>query len=144
MEKLCIKDIFSGTLLIAKGEKILMEHACGEANKSFHVPITIDTKFNLGSMNKMFTAIAIAQLKEKSLLSFDDSIDKYVDETWLPKEITSKITIHHLLPHTSGLGSYFNEIYWKSSRELYRKLEDYKPLLKDEKPAFEPRKKISL
>ena len=142
IQRIYKRDIFSGTVLIARGEELLLEHACGEASKRFHVPNNIDTKFNLGSMNKMFTATAIAQLVEKGLLSCQDPISKYVDESWLPKEITSKITIHHLLTHTSGLGSYFNETYSKGSRELYRTVEDFKPLVKEEKPAFEPGKRF--
>jgi CubicO group peptidase (beta-lactamase class C family) len=114
----------------------------GEASKRFHVPNNIDTKFNLGSMNKMFTATSIMQLVEKGHLSLDDPISKYVDESWLPEEITSKITIHHLLTHTSGLGSYFNETYMKGSRQLFRHVDDFKPLVKGEKPAFEPGKRF--
>lgn len=129
---------FSGTLLIAKGPAILLTMAGGEANKSCHAPNNIDTKFNLGSMNKMFTATAAARLVELGKLSFDDPISKYVDETWLPKEVTDKITVRHLATHTSGLGSYFNETYMRSSRALFRKLDDYKPLIKDDRPAFPP------
>lgn len=142
IQRIYKRDIFSGTVLIARGEELLLEYACGEASKRFHVPNNIDTKFNLGSMNKMFTATAIAQLVEKGLLSYQDPISKYVDESWLPKKITSKITIHHLLTHTSGLGSYFNETYSKGSRELYRTVEDFRPLVKEEKPAFEPGKRF--
>ena len=138
LPRLCEKDAFSGTLLVAKGEKVLLEYVCGEASKRFHVPNNIETKLNLGSMNKMFTATAIVQLAEKGLLSYQDPISKYVDESWLPEEITSKITIHHLLTHSSGLGSYFNKTFMTSSRALYRKLDDYKPLVIDEKLAFEP------
>ncbi len=138
MERLTEADVFSGTLLIAKGDKVLMTFVGGEASKRFHVPNNLETKLNLGSMNKMFTAISIMQLVEKGLLSLDDPISKYVDESWLPEEITSKITIHHLLTHTSGLGSYFNETYMKGSRALFRNVEDFKPLVQGEKPAFEP------
>jgi CubicO group peptidase (beta-lactamase class C family) len=138
MERLIEKEAFSGTLLIAKGDNILTTFVGGEASKRFHVPNNIDTKFNLGSMNKMFTATSIMQLVEKGVLSLDDPIGKYVDETWLPKDITSKITIHHLLTHTSGLGSYFNETYMKGSRELFRNVDDFKPLVQGDKPAFEP------
>jgi CubicO group peptidase (beta-lactamase class C family) len=138
LDKLCQKDVFSGTVLVADGEKVLFERACGEASKSFHVPNNLDTKFNLGSMNKMFTATAVMQLVEKGKIGLDDPISKYVDESWLPKEITDKVTVHHLLTHTSGLGSYFNDTYWKSSRELYRTVSDFKPLVQGEKLAFEP------
>ncbi len=142
MEGLIAKGIFSGTFLIAKGDEILATYVGGEASKRFHVPNDIDTKFNLGSMNKMFTATAIMQLVEKGTLSLDDTIDKYVDESWLPPEVTSRITIHHLLTHTSGLGSYFNETYMKGSRELFRDVDDFKPLVNGESPAFEPGKRF--
>jgi len=135
---LIAKGAFSGALLVAKGETILFTQSGGEASKAFHVPNNVDTKFNLGSMNKMFTSVAVAKLVEKGILGLDDPIGKYVDESWLPKEVTAKITIRHLLTHTSGLGSYFNEVYDRSSRALFRKLEDYKPLIKDDRPAFEP------
>jgi CubicO group peptidase (beta-lactamase class C family) len=138
LQRLCVRDVFSGALLIAKGDDVLYSHACGEASKRFHVPNNIDTKFNLGSMNKMFTSTSIVQLEERGKLSFQDTIDKYVDESWLPQEITSKVTIHHLLTHTSGLGSYFNETFSNGSRARFRTIEDFKPLVKDEKLAFEP------
>ncbi len=138
MEKLSKEDIFSGTVLLAKDGKVLFKGAYGLAGKRFNVPNRIDTKFNLGSMNKMFTAVAIAQLVEKGKLSYDDLVGKYLDETWVQKETAEKVKIKHLLTHTSGLGSYFNKKYWDSSRLLYRDLEDYKPLIIDDKPRFEP------
>lgn len=138
MNSLCVKDVFSGTVLIAKREHVLFEKACGEASKRFHVDNNIDTKFNLGSMNKMFTSTAIIQLVEKGIIKLDDPISKYVDESWLPKDMTDKITIHHLLTHTSGLGSYFNSTYWNGSRQLYRTVTDFKPLVNGDKLAFEP------
>ncbi len=132
------KDLFSGTVLVAKYDKILYEKACGEASKRFHVPNNMDTKFNLGSMNKMFTATAIGKLVDLGKLSFGESSETYVDESWLPTDKTKKITIHHLLTHTSGLGSYFNKNYWNGSRELYRSVNDFKPLVQGDKLAFEP------
>ena len=142
MEGLIEKKIFSGTFLIAKGDEILMTFVAGEASKRFHVPNNMDTKFNLGSMNKMFTATSIMQLVERGRLSLEDPIGQYIDESWLPADITSKITIHHLLSHTSGLGSYFNETYMKGSRQLFRNVDDFKPLVKGEKPTFEPGKRF--
>ncbi len=138
MDRLIKRDVFTGTVLVARGDEVLLVRAGGEASKRFHVPNNIDTKFNLGSMNKMFTATAIVQLEERGMLSFDEPIGTYVDESWLPREITSKIKIHHLLTHTSGLGSYFNESFSNGSRALYRNLEDFKLLVNDEKPEFEP------
>jgi hypothetical protein len=138
LDRVCGQDVFSGAVLMARGEEVLLSRACGEASKRFHVPNDVDTRFNLGSMNKMFTSVAVMQLVESGVVSVDDPISEYVDESWLPAEVTDRITVHHLLTHTSGLGSYFNETYWNSSRELYRALDDYKPLVRDERPAFEP------
>ncbi len=138
LERTCARDIFSGTVLLAHGEEVLFTHACGEASKRFHVPNDLQTKFNLGSMNKMFTSVAVMQLVEEGIVSVDDPISQYVDESWLPRDVTDRITVHHLLSHTSGLGSYFNDTYWNSSRALYRALDDYKPLIRDERPAFDP------
>jgi len=138
VERVCAQDVFSGTVLVAKEDDVLYSHACGEASKRFHVANNIDTKFNLGSMNKMFTATAINQLVERGVLAYHETIDAHVDESWLPLDITSKITIHHLLTHTSGLGSYFNETFWNGSRQLYRDVNDFKPLVRSEELAFEP------
>jgi len=135
-------DWYSGTVLVAKGADVLVTDFAGEASKAFHVPNNIDTKFNLGSMNKMFTSTAISRLVEAGKLSFDDPISRYLDETWLPKAVTDAITVRHLITHTSGLGSYFNEVYDRSSRALFRKLDDYKPLIKDDRPAFTPGEKF--
>jgi len=131
-------DTFSGAVLVAQGDEILLTMAVGEADKGFHARNDVETRFNLGSMNKMFTAVSVAQLEEQGKLSYDDPIVKYVDESWLPREITEKVTVRHLLTHTSGLGSYFNETYLKSSRDLFRKVDDYKPLVRGETLAFEP------
>jgi CubicO group peptidase (beta-lactamase class C family) len=136
--RLADKGVFSGAALLARSDRVLFAAAAGEATKSFHVSNNVDTKFNLGSMNKMFTATAIMRLVEKGKLSLDDPIGKYMDESWLPRSVTDKITIRHLLTHSSGLGSYFNDAYMKSSRDLFRKLDDYKPLIRDDRPAFEP------
>ena len=55
-----------------------------------------------------------------------------------PEDITSKIQIQHLLTHTSGLGSYFNDEYFATSKNKYRELNDYQPLLAGERLEFEP------
>jgi CubicO group peptidase (beta-lactamase class C family) len=131
-------DTFSGTVLVARDGEVLLELAVGEASKRFHVPNDVETRFNLGSMNKMFTAVSVAQLAEAEKLDYDDPISRWVDESWLPREITDQVTVRHLLSHTSGLGSYFNEAYMESSRDLFREVEDYKPLVVGDTLAFEP------
>lgn len=90
---------FSGAVLIGYKGKIVFERGYGLANYELKVPITPRTKFRLGSLTKAFTAAAILQLAEKDLLHVDDPISKYLPE--YPSG--EKITLHHLLTHTSGI-----------------------------------------
>jgi len=117
---------------------VIFDGAWGLASKRFDVPNHVDTKFNLGSMNKMFTAVAIAQLVERGKLSYDDPLSTYLSTDWLPREITEKIQLRHLLTHTSGLGSYFTDEFMNASRARFRTVDDYKPIVSKETLAFEP------
>ncbi|HEX8353830.1 MAG TPA: serine hydrolase domain-containing protein, partial [Pyrinomonadaceae bacterium] len=138
LRKVAEADGFSGAVLVAKDGRVLFEKAYGEANKDFGAPNRADTKFNLGSMNKMFTAVAIAQLAEAGKLSFDDPLAKFLPD-FPDKESAAKIRIKHLLTHTSGLGSYFsNDRFGEGSRELFRTVDDFMGLAKGDTPAFEP------
>ena len=137
VNKLVRADLFSGTVLIAKDGRRLYGAAFGEANKDFAVPNALDTKFNLGSMNKMFTAVTIAQLVEQGKLSYDDPLSKFVPD-FPSAEAAKKIRIKHLLTHTSGLGSYFNDEFDRASRARFRTVDDMLTLAKGESMAFEP------
>lgn len=138
IDRLAAKDRFSGTALLAKDGKVLATRAVGVANRDFNAPVRLDTKFNLGSMNKMFTAVAMMRLVEAGKVSLDDPISKFLSEDWLPKVDKSRVTVRHLLTHSSGLGSYFNKRYDESSRLLFREVDDYKALVADETLQFEP------
>ncbi|HCQ91707.1 MAG TPA: penicillin-binding protein [Clostridium sp.] len=96
------KEKFSGAILVSiKGEKIISK-GYGMANYELDVLNTSKTKFRIGSVTKQFTAVAIMQLFEKEKLSLDDTLDKYIPD--YPKG--DKVTIHHLLTHTSGIFNY--------------------------------------
>ncbi len=136
LDGLVAKDRFSGAVLLAKDGKPVFKKAYGLASKRYNVPNRVDTKFNLGSMNKMFTGVAICQLAQQGKLSFDDPIIKHIPD-YPNKEVAEKVTIHHLLTHTSGLGSYWNEKYendWKTIRTV----EGFLNTFVDEPLAFEP------
>ena len=138
-KKLAGADVFSGTILLARNGEVLYKGAFGVANKDFNSPNRIDTKFNLGSMNKMFTAVSIAQLVEKGKLSFDDPLSKFIPD-FPSAEAAKKIQIKHLLTHTAGLGGYFSDRYDGMSRERLRTVDDMMNLARqDEKDLrFEP------
>lgn len=131
-------DIFSGTILLAKNNQLLFTYACGDAIKAKGTKNNINTLFNIGSMNKMFTATAIMQLVDKGNVKLDDPISKYMDTTWLPQTILDKVTIHHLLSHSSGLGDFFREAYDKLLYGKINQLKDFKPYIKEKQLAFEP------
>ncbi|HZT43668.1 MAG TPA: serine hydrolase domain-containing protein [Chthonomonadaceae bacterium] len=137
LKKLAHEDIFSGAVMVSRNGKTLYKGAWGLANIGYHVPNQVDTKFNLGSMNKMFTAVAIAQLAQQGKLRFEDPIGKYLPD--LPNaDMAHKVTIHHLLTHTSGVGDYFNDRFDEASRARFREVKDYLPLFVDSPLAFEP------
>lgn len=90
---------YSGTILVAKGDEILLSDGYGMANYEVNVPNKPNSVFAIGSISKSFTAVAIMQLQERQLLNVNDPISKYVDGN----KRSDDITIHHLLTHTSGL-----------------------------------------
>ena len=138
VDRLAEAGVFSGTVLLRQNDKVLLTRAVGIANRDFDAKVRLDTKFNLGSMNKMFTGLAAMKLVQQGRLSLDDPVGKYLDDSWLPKVDKNKVLVKHLLTHTSGLRSYFNETFDRSSRLLYRKVDDYKPLVAEETLAFDP------
>ncbi|MDB5432952.1 MAG: Penicillin-binding protein beta-lactamase class [Caulobacter sp.] len=134
----CKAGVFSGAVLVARGDRVVMQTACGEASRRFHVKNGLETKFNLGSINKMFTAVAVMQLVEAGKVSLSDPLSRYVDETWLPTAVASRITLGQLMNHTSGLGSFLNREMDRAPRNAYRQLDDFKPLVRTETLAFAP------
>ncbi len=136
LEDAAAKDAFSGVVLIAKDGKPIFKQAYGMANKNDNTPNNTDTKFDLGSMNKMFTAIAIAQLVESGKLSFTDTVGKLLPD-YPNKEVAEKVTVHHLLTHTSGMGTYFNEKFQANLNNL-KTVADYLPLFANDPLSFEP------
>lgn len=92
---------FNGTVLLAKGGKVLFEKGYGFADVVGKVPNTAATEFRIGSISKPFTAILILQLQEQGLLSVKDPVSKHVPG--YPKG--DSILVEHLLNHTSGIRS---------------------------------------
>lgn len=136
LDDLAGKGELSGVVLLTRGSETLFSKAYGLADRERGIPNKIDTKFNLASMNKMFTGIAIAQLAERGRLSFDDKVGKHLPD-YPNREVAEKVTIHHLLTHTSGLGSYWNPRY-EAVKDRLQKLGDFLPAFADEPLAFAP------
>jgi len=138
LQQLVNKDAFSGTVLVAKDNKVLFQKALGQSNKSDNLANNLETKFSLASMNKMFTAVATLQLIEQGKINFEDKLIEYVDSDWLPQEGAEKITIRQLLTHTSGMGNIFTEEFLLSDKGNYRELVSYKKLIANTPLLFIP------
>jgi CubicO group peptidase (beta-lactamase class C family) len=141
MEKIVAADMFSGAVLVAKDGKPIFKKGYGWANKSTKVPNGVDTKFSLASMSKMFTGVAITQLAQQGKLSFGDPIGKHLQD-YPNKRAAEKVTIHHLLTHTSGLGDYLEKEEFQAARKAaggrIESPKDYFPFFAADPLLFEP------
>jgi CubicO group peptidase (beta-lactamase class C family) len=136
LDHLASRDRFSGTVLIAKDGKPFYTRAYGLASKRYNIPNRLDTKFNLGSMNKMFTGVAIMQLVEQGKISLNDTVGKYLPDLPRP-EIAEKVTIHHLLSHTSGMQDYWDELFDSNFWEV-KTVSQLAKLIFEDTLLFEP------
>jgi len=137
LEKLAAADLFSGVVLVARDAKSTFQKAYGLASRAYNVPNKIDTKFNVASINKMFTGVVVAQLAENGRLSFDDPVGKHLPD-YPNKDVAEKVTLHHLLTHTSGLGDCLDNLRYLPVREKTRRVRDYFPLFEKDPLTFEP------
>jgi D-alanyl-D-alanine carboxypeptidase len=130
-------DRFSGVALVAKDSQVLFHEAFGYADRETKIPNRKDTRFNLGSINKSFTRVAILQLEKQGKLSLDDPIKKFLPD-YPNRAAAEKVTIRHLLNMTSGIGDFFGPRYDATPKEKIRTLQDYLPLFADLPLEFEP------
>ncbi len=140
VEDLSNRDAFSGTVLIAKGDKIIYQKAVGLSNKEQNIKNNIDTKFNIGSINKMFTGIAIAQLVEKNKLNYSDKLIHYLPH--LPEKIFGEITIEQLLTHSAGTGNFFAFPKFESIADTAKTITTYVNIGIDIPLLFKPGTKV--
>jgi D-alanyl-D-alanine carboxypeptidase len=135
-EKRARGDAFAGALLVARHGKVLLQDAWGRANRDSGTPNTLDTRFRIGSMNKMFTAVATLQLIEAGKLALDDPIGKYLRD-YPNKDVASKVTVRHLLTHTGGTGDIFGPEFEQNRLKL-RTHADYVKLFGSRGLTHEP------
>jgi CubicO group peptidase (beta-lactamase class C family) len=126
---------FKGVIMVAEGVNELMTYTDGKASHEFNVPHNKETKFRIASITKMMTSYAIFILKSKQKLNLDQPISSFFPE--IKKDITSKVTVRHLLKHRSGLVRDFSML----SEEVdlrYHKSGELIALLNNTELAFEP------
>ncbi len=127
---------FAGAVLVAKDGKPIFAQAYGLADRERKIPNTLKTRFRIGSMNKMFTAVAVLQLAQAGKLKLDDPLGKYLVD-YPNKELASKVTISELLDHTGGTGDIFGPGFDEHRLEL-RTHQDYIKLYGSRGLSFEP------
>ncbi|MFN8177939.1 MAG: serine hydrolase domain-containing protein [bacterium] len=125
---------FSGAVLLARGGKTLMRAAWGLADREKKTPITPETRFNIASIGKIPTRVAIAQLVAQRKLALDDHLSKYLPD--FPH--ADEITIDMLAAHRSGVGDVFNELYESMDHSKLRHNHDYLQLIRGQPLWFTP------
>ncbi len=110
-------DRFSGAVLVAHNGTPILAEVYGLADRDKRSPNTLDTRFRIGSMNKMITAVATLQLVQAGKLSLQDPVGKILRD-YPNRGVASKVTLHHLLTHTGGTGDIFGPEFDRHRLEL--------------------------
>jgi D-alanyl-D-alanine carboxypeptidase len=128
---------FSGSVLVAADGKPLIENAWGEADREDKVPNKPDTSYDVGSIGKLFTQIAILQLVEAGKVTLDDPFGKYLTN-YPNTDVAGQVTIRQLLLHSSGMGDFLDSITPDTKLSSMRQLEDFLPLFAQKPLEFAP------
>ncbi len=134
LDEAAAADRFSGAVLVARNGKSVFAQAYGLSDREKKTPNTLKTRFRLGSMNKMFTAVATLQLVQKGKLDLKAPFGNYLTD-YPNKDVASKVTIEQLLSHTGGTGDIFGPDFDRNRLEL-KTLQDYVKLYGNRGPEF--------
>lgn len=126
LTRLASAGSFSGVVLVAQHGHVTFRQAYGLSNRRTGARNGLDTRFNLASVGKTFTAVAVARLVEQHKLRFEDRIGRYLPDLQRPLR---RITVAQLLYHTSGLGDYFGSTLYPALRPTLTSLDRYLPLI---------------
>jgi D-alanyl-D-alanine carboxypeptidase len=135
-DELAHENELSGAVLVAKDGRMLFSRAYGLADRKREIRNTIRTRFRIGSMNKMFTAVAILQLVEAGKVELTARLGTYLPE-YPNRDVAGKVTIAQLLTHTGATGDIFGPDFDAHRKEL-RALADYVTLYGKRGLEFEP------
>jgi D-alanyl-D-alanine carboxypeptidase len=133
---LTARDEFSGVVLIARGARTVFNRAYGEADRQARLANTPGTRFNIGSINKSFTSVAVTQLVTEGKLKPTDTIG-----TWLPdypNEQARTATVQQLLDHQAGIADFFGPVYQSTPKDTFRSNRDYYQLVASQPLTFAP------
>ncbi|MGV3529191.1 MAG: serine hydrolase domain-containing protein [Flavisolibacter sp.] len=128
------QDLFTGTVLIAKNNKVVFEKSYGLANRKAMINNSPGTEYRIGSVSKPITALIILQLHEKKLLALSHSLSQYIPG--IPQG--DSVTIENLLNHTSGIPSITSLKVYQANPTSVKSRDDVLAILKNELPVFSP------
>jgi CubicO group peptidase (beta-lactamase class C family) len=132
---------FNGVVLVAEEGRIIYNKGLGLANMEWNLPNTPATKFRIGSVTKPFTAMLIMQLVEQGKITLEAPVSTYIKD--YPNKNGDRITIHHLLTHTSGIPDYANfTVYERICRTAFTP-GDFIKIFADSALEFTPGEKFS-
>ena len=137
LDSLAAKDEFSGVAVLARNGAPVFQRAYGMADRAAGRANTVKTAFNLGSINKIFTQIAVRQLAAQGKLDLDSTLATYWPD-YPNAEVARRVTIRQLLRHTSGIGGNIFDPPASGDRRDIRRLSDFLPLFVHEPLQFEP------
>ena len=129
---------FMGAVLVERDGKVLLDQGYGYANLEWKIPNSPTTKFRLGSITKQFTAACILLLEERGKLNVNDPIKKYLPDA---PAAWDKITLYHLLTHTSGIPSFTGFPDYKSTEAISTSPEQLIARFRDKPLEFQPGEK---
>ncbi len=135
---------FSGVVRITQGKQELYAGAFGYACRPWKIPNSLDIRFDTASITKLFTAVSILQLIDQGKLTFETSAINFLGLR--DTQISEKVTVYHLLTHTSGIGDDAEEedgeLYedlWKSKPNyMVTETRDFLPQFIHKPPNFPP------
>jgi CubicO group peptidase (beta-lactamase class C family) len=136
LDSLSALDQFSGVVVLVKDGAALFQRAYGMADREAGRPNDLETAFNLGSINKVFTATAIRQLAATGKLHLDSSLGRYWPD--YPNASARRVTIKQLLEHSSGIGGNIFAAPPGGTRSDLRRLQDFLPLFVNDSLQFAP------
>jgi CubicO group peptidase (beta-lactamase class C family) len=134
--KLAAGDVFSGVALVARRSAPVFHEAYGLADRANRVANTVRTRFNIGSINKTFTKVAIAQLAGEGKVAFTDTVGKFFPE--YPQEVTRAATIQQLLDHRAGVADFFGPEFSSAAKDRFRSNADYFAFVSNQPALFAP------
>jgi CubicO group peptidase (beta-lactamase class C family) len=137
LDSLSARDQFSGVVVLARGGAPVWERAYGMADREARRPNDVETAFNLGSINKAFTQIAVRQLADVGKIHPDSTLAWHWPD-YPNAEVARRVTIRQLLQHRSGIGGNIFGDPPGGTRTSIRSLRDFLPLFVNQPLQFEP------